>query len=202
VELQLTTATGRRIWARAVGAAEVEQGTVVRVCGSFQDNTTRKLAERELFAQNELLRVTLDSIGDAVITTDAQGRVQSLNSVAAQLTGWETSESRGLPVEKVFDIKDAQTRQRTLELLGRAFSNDSLAGTGIYTVLTARNGNEVGIEDSVAPIRDKTGQVVGSVLVFRDVSERQRAALALRSANERGHRRLGVGRVNQSASLG
>jgi PAS domain S-box-containing protein len=185
LELQLTTAQGRGIWVRAVGEAQMEQGTVVRICGAFQDITTRKLAERELFDHDALLRVTLDSIGDAVITTDAQGQVQSLNPRAAQLTGWAVSESRGLPVEQVFNIVDAQTQQRTSELIGQVLSDDRPAGTRTHTVLTARDGTEIDIEDSVAPIRDKTGQVVGSVLVFRDVSERQRAADAVRSANER-----------------
>ena len=185
LELQLTTALGRVIWVRAVGEAQWEQGTVVRIFGAFQDITTRKLAERDLFDNHELLRVTLDSIGDAVITTDAQGQVQTLNPRAAQLTAWAISDSRGVPVEQVFNIVDAQTQQRMTELLSRALSADRPAGTRTHTVLTARDGTEIDIEDSVAPIRDKSGQVVGSVLVFRDVSERQRAADAVRTANER-----------------
>jgi PAS domain S-box-containing protein len=185
LELQLTTAKGRGIWVRTVGEAQIEQGTLVRIFGAFQDITAHKLAELELFDHHELLRVTLDSIGDAVITTDALGRVQSLNPVAARLTGRSAIESRGLPVEEVFDIVDAETKQRTLELMARALSNDATGGTGVYTILTSRDGTEVGIEDSVAPIRDKTGRMVGSVLVFRDVSERQRAAHSLRRANER-----------------
>jgi len=185
LELQLTTAKGRIIWARAVGEAQVEQGIVVRIFGAFQDNTARRLAERELFDHHELLRVTLDSIGDAVITTDAQGKVQSLNPIAMQLTGWPASESRGLPVERVFDIQDPQTRQRTRELMGLALSKEGPTGSRVHTVLTARDGTEIDIEDSVAPIRDKTGGIVGSVLVFRDVSERHSAASALRKANER-----------------
>ena len=185
VELQLTTATGRLIWVRAVGEAELRQGTVVRMLGAFQDITSRKRAEREVFDHDELLRVTLDSIGDAVITTDAQGRVQSLNPMASRLTGRSASQACGLPIEQVFDIVDARTRRRTLDLMARALSNDGTAATGVYTSLAAQDGTELSIENSVAPIRDKAGQVVGSVLVFRDVSERQRAAHALGMANER-----------------
>jgi PAS domain S-box-containing protein len=185
LELQLTTAKGRCIWVRGVGEAQIEQGTMVRIFGSLQDITARKFAERELFDHHELLRVTLDSIGDGVITTDAQGLVQSLNPIASLLTGRSTSESQGLPIERVFDIRDAQSRQRTLESINQALSNSTPATTGIHKVLTARDGSEAAIEDSIAPIRDKTGQVVGSVLVFRDVSERQKAAHALRISNER-----------------
>jgi len=184
-ELQVTTATGRQIWVRAVGEAQIESGKVVRIFGAFQDITNRKIAELDLFDQNELLRVTLESIGDAVITTDAHGKVRSLNPVAAQLTGWTVSGSCGIPIEKVFDIKDTQTGQRTSDLLSRALSHSRPTATGVHTVLNKWDGTEVAIEDSVAPIRDKAGQVVGSVLVFRDVSERQRAAHALRRANER-----------------
>jgi len=185
VELELTTTQGRSIWARTVGEAQMEQGNVVRIFGAFQDNTARKLAELALFDQHELLRVTLESIGDAVITTDAQGRVQSLNPVAARLTGWGMPESRALPVEQVFDIRDTLTHQGTLELLNKALSYDGSAGTGRHTVLTARDGREFGIEDSVAPIRDQSGQRVGTVLVFRDISARNHAVHALRIANER-----------------
>ena len=185
LELQLTTAKGRGIWLRGVGEAHMEQGTLVRIVGAVQDITARKLAERELFDKHELLRVTLDSIGDAVITTDAQGRVQWLNPIAARLTRRSASACNGLPVEQVFDIVDPKTEQRTLELMTRALVNDGNTGTGVFAVLTAQDGTEVSIEDSVAPIRDKTGQVVGSVVVFRDVSERQRAAHALHTVTER-----------------
>jgi PAS domain S-box-containing protein len=185
LELPLTTAKGRRIWARAVGDAELEQGKVVRILGALQDNTARKVAELALFDQHELLRVTLESIGDAVITTDARGRVQSLNAVASRLTGRPASESRGLPVDQVFDIIDARTKQRGSELIARALSNETAAGTGMDTVLIATDGTEISIEDSVAPIRDKSGHRIGTVLVFRDVSERKQTAQALRIANER-----------------
>ena len=185
LDLQMTTAKGRGIWVRAFGEAQIELGTVVRIFGAFQDITTRKLAERELFDQHELLRVTLESIGDAVITTDACGRVQSLNSVASRLTGRSAHECRGIPVEQVFDILDERTKQRTLELMARALSPGGTAATGVSTILIARDGTEVRIEDSVAPIRDTSGNIVGVVLVFRDVTERTRAARALHSANER-----------------
>ncbi len=185
VELPLRTTNGRDIWARTVGEAQMEQGTVVRIFGSFQDITSRKLAERELFDHHELLRVTLESIGDAVITTDAQGRVQSLNPAACRLTKRSASESRGLPVERVFDILDVQTQQRTWDLMAHALSSDTPAGTGGQTVLFAQDGSELSIEDSIASIRDSSGKIVGTVLVFRDATERKRAAHALRIANER-----------------
>jgi PAS domain S-box-containing protein len=185
LELQLTTAKGRDIWVRGVGEAQIEQGTLVRIFGALQDITARKLAERELSDQHELLRVTLDSIGDAVITTDALGHVQSLNPVAARLTGRTASESRGVPIEEVFDIVDPGTQQRARELLSRALKNDTPASTGMDTVLIAKDGAEIQIEDSIAPIHDTNGNRVGTVLVFRDVSRRKQAAHALLRANER-----------------
>ncbi len=125
-EIRLRRASDRTYRWHLVRAVPLRdaRGTIVKWLGTatdvedlaLQDNTARKRAERELFDQNELLRVTLDSIGDAVITTDAQGRVQSLNPVAALLTGRVAHESRGLPVEQVFDIVDTRTQQRTLEL--------------------------------------------------------------------------------------
>jgi PAS domain S-box-containing protein len=185
LELQVTTARNRCIWVRSAGEAQIERGEVVRIVGAFQDITARKLAERNLIEHDELLRVTLDSIGDAVITTDARGAVQSLNAIAARLTGWSVDQSRGRPIDEIFNIIDAQTRQRTAELMTRALSNAGPAGTGMHTVLIAHDGIEVAIEDTVTPIRDKTGIVVGSVVVFRDVSERQKTALELRTANDR-----------------
>jgi PAS domain S-box-containing protein len=185
LELQLTTAEGRNIWVRGIGEAQIEKDTLVRIFGALQDITARKLAERELFEQHERLRVTLDSIADAVITTDAQGRVQSLNPSAALWTRKSASETQGLPIEQVFDIIDGQTRQRASQWMSRAAANDTAADARTDTVLIAPDGTEVTIEDSVAPIRDDTGQMVGAVLVFRNVSERKRAAQALLIANER-----------------
>jgi PAS domain S-box-containing protein len=185
LELPLTTAKGRRIWARAVGEAQLQQGAVVSIFGALQDNTTRKLAELGFLGQHELLRVTLESIADGVITTDAQGRVQSMNPIAARLIGRSASECIGCPVDQVFDIVDTKTKRRASELIARALANESAASTGLDTVLIAADGAEISIEDSIAPIRDKSGHRVGTVLVFRDVQERKRAAQALRVANER-----------------
>ena len=125
--------------------------------------------------QAEWLRVTLASIGDAVISTDADGRVIFLNSVAEALTGWSQPEAAGRPLPAVFDIVNEVTRLPVDNPALRALRDGTIVGLANHTVLVARDGTERPIDDSAAPIRDEGGAVLGAVLVFRDVSERRRA---------------------------
>ncbi len=175
-ELPLTTAKGRAIWVRTVGEVALKHGKPERISGACQDITSRKLVEAKLTEQHELLRVTLDSIGDAVITTDSLGEVQWLNPVAALLTGWTLAEARGRPIHDVFNIIDERTRLRASSPVTRALAEDCVVGLAEHTTLVARDGSEYGIQDSAAPIRDIHGKSVGIVLVFHDVSEQRRLA--------------------------
>ena len=130
--------------------------------------------ERELAAERERLRITLASIGDAVISTDAQGHVTFLNSVAESLTGWSLADAAGRSLENVFHIVNEQTRQPAENPATQALREGVVVGLANHTVLIARDGTERPIDDSAAPMLDESGAPVGVVLVFRDVTERRR----------------------------
>ncbi len=131
-------------------------------------------------ASEEHLRTTLDSIGDAVITTDTAGCVTRMNPVAVQLTGWSPAEAAGRPVNEVFRIIDGKTRQPVSDPVERVLREGKVVGLANHTALIGRDGEERQIADSGAPIRDDSGRVTGVVLVFRDVTEQYRVAEALR----------------------
>jgi PAS domain S-box-containing protein len=133
----------------------------------------RKRAEEELRKRSEWLRITLASIGDAVISTDAEARVTFMNGVAETLTGWTQSEAVGRPLSEVFQIVNERTREPSANPALRALREGTVVGLANHTILIARDGKERPIDDSAAPIRDDSGAAVGAVLVFRDVTERR-----------------------------
>ncbi len=139
-------------------------------------------SEREVDAR---LRVTLRSIGDAVISTDTAGRVSFVNPVAESLTGWTLAEAEGRPLTEVFHIINEQTRAEVENPVTKVIREGAKVGLANHTVLVARDGREIPIDDSGAPIGDEAGEIVGAVLIFRDVSERKRAEQALRESEER-----------------
>lgn len=120
------------------------------------------------------LATTLDSIGDAVIVTDAGGRVTRINPVAEQLTGWSQREGQGRPLPEVFQILNAETGREAEDPVERVLATGRLVGLPNHTVLKSRDGNRHQIADSAAPIHDRHGGIQGMVLVFRDVSEEYR----------------------------
>ena len=125
------------------------------------------------------LAVTLKSIGDAVIATDAAGRVTLLNPLAEQLTGWKREEAIDRPVDEVVHVIDQATRQPSTFPVKETLAHGTMQRLAGHTVLISRDGSECAIADSCAPIRDRDGRVVGTVLVFRDVT-REEAARQLR----------------------
>ncbi len=129
--------------------------------------------ERLLDEQREWLRVTLASIGDGVITTDTEGRVTFLNAIAESLTGWTQGEAAGRPLTSVFNVVNEHTRQFVENPVLRALREGHICALANHSVLIARDGSERPIDGSAAPLRTKEGKVGGSVLVFRDVSERR-----------------------------
>lgn len=151
---------------------------------NLQEETNKRLqaANDTLRDSEEKLAVTLNSIGDAVIATDADARVTRLNPVAEQLTGWTQSEAAGLPVGDVFRIINKETRQPVAIPVVAALARGTTQGLANHTVLIARGGGECDIADSCAPIRDRDGKVVGAVLVFRDVTEEYKVQQALRDS--------------------
>ncbi len=148
----------------------------------IQEDTNKKLqhANDTLLVSEEKLAVTLKSIGDAVIATDAEGRVKLLNPVAEHLTGWTQAEAAGRPIDDIFHIINKETRQPAIIPVMEAVTRGTIQGLANHTVLIARNGGECDIADSCAPIRDGESQVVGAVLVFRNVTEEYAVQQALR----------------------
>lgn len=130
-----------------------------------------RATEEALFEEKERAQVTLDSIGDAVLVTDVQGRVTYLNRIAATLTAWPGDEALGHPLETVFNIVDGLTGQVAMNPAISAMQEDEIVGLVDHCILYRRDGSGVGIEDSAAPIHDRNGRVTGAVIVFRDVSQ-------------------------------
>ncbi|MGA8274044.1 MAG: diguanylate cyclase, partial [Candidatus Sulfotelmatobacter sp.] len=123
-----------------------------------------------LFNEQERAQVTLNSIGDAVMSTDVEARVTYLNTVAENLTGWSRKEAAGRPVTEVFRIIDATTRKAAPIPIALAIRDNKTVVLSTNCVLVRRDGLEAAIEDSTAPIHDRDGQVTGAVMVFHDVS--------------------------------
>jgi PAS domain S-box-containing protein len=133
----------------------------------------------DLFEQRERLRISLTSIGDAVIACDTTGRVSFLNPVAQALTGWTAAEAEGRPLEGVFRLCNEQTRQPAENPVARVVREGVVVGLANHAVLVSKDGAERPVEDSAAPIKDERGNLCGVILVFRDVSEKRRQAWAL-----------------------
>ncbi len=141
--------------------------------------------ERRLRASEKWLATTLKSIGDAVIATDGNGRVTFMNPVAEKLTGWPLEEAAGRELVEVFNIINMHSRQPTQNPVAKVLREGRVVGLANHTLLVTRDGKETPIDDSAAPIKDDRGRIVGVVLVFRDITERQRADEVLRRSEER-----------------
>lgn len=197
----------RRLARLAATAHEITAGRLeARVEDETQDEIGRlahdfnRMAEtvqqtvQELAASEGEVTAILQSIGDGLVTTDATMRVSYLNPVAEALTGWTEAEARGRSIAEIFKIEHALTGQPAEIPVGRVLETGLVVGLANHTVLVAKDGRRYHISDSAAPIRDGTGQLIGVVMVFRDVSEsyrlradldaqRTRLALALQGAN-------------------
>ncbi|HOW54972.1 MAG TPA: PAS domain S-box protein [Syntrophorhabdaceae bacterium] len=141
---------------------------------SYEDITRRRHAEEALADEKERLAVTLRSIGDGVIATDRSGRVVLINSVAEELTGWKQEEAEGKDLNEVFHIINEKTRERCENPVVKVLRMGTVVGLANHTVLVSRGGRELVIADSGAPIRGKDKNIVGVVLVFRDVTEKKK----------------------------
>jgi PAS domain S-box-containing protein len=139
---------------------------------------------RQAEEQRERLRVTLASIGDAVITTDTSGRITFMNLAAESLTGWTHDEAAGHELMEVFTIIDEESRRTIESPVPRVFRDDDTITLAHHTILVNREGAEIPIDDSCAPIRNADGEIDGMILVFRDDSSRRQAEQSLRQAKE------------------
>ncbi len=142
--------------------------------GTITDITERKRAETRVFEEKERAQVTLQSIGDGVITTDADGLVDYINPVAQDLTGWDMRSARGMPVTDLMMIVNEHTRASCENPVVRCLKEGRTITLPENSVLITKDGDEVPIQDSAAPIRDRIGNIIGSVMVFHDVSKETR----------------------------
>ena len=151
-----------------------DDGSIIGVVLVFRDVSEQRRADEAIAEQREWFETTLESIGDAVIATDVQGRVAFMNPVAEHLTGWRFDEARGRPCADIFKIVNEQTRLTVDNPVTRVLAEGLVVGLANHTVLIAVDGTDRPIDDSGAPIRNRDGRLVGVVLVFRDVTERRR----------------------------
>src|SRR4029453_9529869 len=176
-EFRLRTRSGNYRWFEARGKSVRDaNGQAVRMAGSITDITDRKHAEAQLYAEKDRAQVTLQSIAEGVIATDEFGHVETVNPVAEGLTGWSLAEAAGRPLEEVFAIVDEANRRVRLNpvaTLLREGHHVELAGN---TILVRRDGREIAVDLSTAPIRDRDGATIGAVLVFNDFTDDRRTA--------------------------
>ena len=143
---------------------------LVQMRVAAEDSRARSAAESALFAEKEHLQVTLDSIGDGVIAIDIRGRVNYLNRIAEALTGWKETEAQGLPLKQVFRAVNEHSRQLALDFVEQSVREGHQIVPSNHAILIRRDGAELFIEKSAAPVFNSKGDVSGAVLVFRDVS--------------------------------
>ena len=152
--------------------------------GAISESYLRRIADithrsEELYESQQWFQTTLESIGDAVVACDMDGQVTFMNAVAEKLTGWNLFEAKGKPLEKVFRIIHEQTREAAENPVAKVRRLRKVVGLANHTVLIARHGRESVIDDSAAPINSGTGEMIGVVLVFRDVTEERQMQSAL-----------------------
>jgi len=173
-EYIIITPDGKEKWVWEEGQAVYSKdGEVIALEGIITDITELKLAEYKVLENEEKLRATLLSVGDGVITTDQMGRIQFLNPIAQQLTGWNQQDAFGKQFEDVFNIINEYTREKSESPIKNVFEKEETIELANNTLLISKNGKEIPIEDTASPIRDKNGNIIGVVLVFRDFSERK-----------------------------
>jgi PAS domain S-box-containing protein len=152
----------------------IQTGDDYRIGAIIRDITEQKKAEKAIASEKERLAITLRSIGDGVITSDIAGNVDIINKVAEQLTGWKQEEARGMPLATIFHIVDEHTLKRYENPVEKVFSSGQTVELSSHKLLVSKDGTKRLIADSGAPIKDNRGTTVGVVLVFRDITKKQK----------------------------
>jgi diguanylate cyclase (GGDEF)-like protein/PAS domain S-box-containing protein len=191
-EVRFLRKDGSVVWTR-INSAPLGEGLDphgrVKIVEDITERKTTEFvlqaAEEALFVEKERAQVTLNSIGDAVLTTDILGNVTYLNQVAETMTGWPRVDALGRPLTEVFRIMDGSTHVAAENPVQGAMVHDRVAGLAANSVLVRRDGSESAIEDSVAPIHNRSGEVVGAVIVFHDVTASR--AMALKMTHQAQH---------------
>jgi PAS domain S-box-containing protein len=171
--------------ATGVGIALFTRSRLEAVSAAFRHALeVQRQRTEDLFRSEQNLRTTLASIGDGVVTCDAEGTIQMMNQVAQELTGWTAEEARGRPLEEVFHLVHETTREPVETPVAKVKRLNRIIALAEHSILIRRDGTEVSIDDSGAPIRSETGELTGVVMVFRDITldRKTRAALL---ANEK-----------------
>ena len=180
-ELTLRSRDGRSFPAELMASHGAHDGDSVTCM--IRDITERRLVEEQLFQEKMLAQVTLASIGDGVITTDREGRVRFLNPIAEQLTGWRSADALGRPLAEIYQLYDEETGAPFVspvsKVMQRRRSDGGAQRNSAPGVLRQADGGLVSVQDSVAPIRDASGIIIGLVLTFRDVTETRQLAREL-----------------------
>ncbi|MES2561601.1 MAG: EAL domain-containing protein [Pseudomonadota bacterium] len=174
-ECRLVRPNGDVVWVRVNAAPMGDNENVLGYVNTVEDVTERKALNEALYLEKERAEVTLHSIGDAVLTTDIEGKVAYLNPLAEKLTGWSHQEAVGKPFSEVLRLVDSTTREPGKDPLQQACQEDRPIELPPNTMLIRRDGSALRIEDSAAPIHDRTGKVTGGVMVFHDATERAMA---------------------------
>ncbi len=187
VNFRFLMKSGNWLWIQGKGVIveRDELGAPRRFVGTHRDISELKASENALAESEERFRTTLYSIGDGVITTDTDGRIKMMNPVAEQLTGWTQQEATGKALEEVFVIFNEDSRKKVEVPVRRVLREGVVVGLANHTVMVAKDGRERPIADSGAPIRNKNGEIIGVVLVFRDQTEEREADRSLRETEEK-----------------
>lgn len=160
------------VWEQEIPIFDVS-GKVEAVEGLIMDVSVRKKLEVDLSNEMKLLETTLISVGDGVISTDRMGNVVFLNKVAEFLTGWKQEAAKGKSIEQVFDIVNELTHEKSENIIQKVIRSRKILEIANHTILISKDGTERPIEDSAAPILQENGEIIGVVLVFRDVSDKK-----------------------------
>ena len=179
-EIRLRSKSGEYRWFQARGRSVRDaSGEALRMAGAITDITDRKRAEAQLFAERDRAQVTLRSIAEGVITTDREGLVETINPAAQAMTGWKNVEAAGKPLASVFRVFDETNRAQPLEPVPALLRDGRNLMLGRDTILERRDGGEIAVAVSAAPIRGHDGAAIGAVFVFYDVTDDRRSKAQL-----------------------
>ena len=193
LEKRIVCKCGDVLWVRAAATLLRDSlGNPTHTVGLVEDISARKLGEdrllqsqQDLKTARDLLQTTLASIGDGVVATDCTGKVTFMNLAAQRLTGWSGQDAIGVSLQEVFRIVNETTRTVVPNPVEKALRDGVIVGQTNHTMLLARDGREISVDDSAAPICGPNGEVAGGVLVFRDITERRLAEKALEESDAR-----------------